>query len=295
MDIKQLEYFVQVCQDGSFSKAAQNIYITQQALSKTISNLESELGLSLFYRSKKGISPTEFGEFLLRRSGELINNYRILNKEIVQYKLSSTGMVHLGVSIGMIAYITPNIIMEFLTQNPNIKIDMQEMSSTACENGLLDESLDIAIMLRSVEQDNSKFDSVLLKTHNMMAIINKNNPLAQQPYITIKDLKSQNLMANGERNKFNLETLCRANGFEPNIVGSSYQMIVLLSLVDTNDYISFCVDFNAHKHANLANIRLVPIKENVYKWEMCLVTRKDRHHTQVALKLREYIIDFLKE
>jgi DNA-binding transcriptional LysR family regulator len=295
MDIRQIQYFVQICLDGSFSKASQNIYVTQQALSKAISNLESYFGQPLFYRTKKGVTLTEFGEFLWCKSEKLLSAYENLNNEITQFKMSSKGIIRLGVSVGMISYITPNMIMDFRNMNPFIQLSMQEISTLDCEREILAENLDMAIALRPMDKDMDKFDVTLLKTHSMIAVINKNNPLSKKPFITVKDLEGQNLLPNRGRNRYNLELLCRENGFEPNIVGSSYQMIDLLSLVDKNDYIAFCVDFNAREHANLPNVRLVPFQGNTYLWEMCLITQKGRNINNATVALREYIINSLSK
>lgn len=57
MEYRQLEYFLKICETGSISRAAAKLYISQQALSKNIENLENSLGLPLFYRSPPGANP----------------------------------------------------------------------------------------------------------------------------------------------------------------------------------------------------------------------------------------------
>ena len=57
MDIRQLRYFLRICSDGSILKASQNVFITQQALSKIISAMEQEIGAPLFFRSSRGLVP----------------------------------------------------------------------------------------------------------------------------------------------------------------------------------------------------------------------------------------------
>jgi len=295
MDIKQLNYFVKICQKGSFSKASQELYLTQQALSKAIMKLELDLNQPLFNRSKKGVTLTEFGEFLWDRSVDLLNAYKNLNKEINYFQISSKGIIRLGVAVGMISYITPDMIMEFRKSNPYVQVEMQETSNTDCEQRVLEEMLDMAVVLKPIDQDRDKFDVTLLKTHYMVAVINKSNALAGKPYIVVRDLEGQNLLLNGERNRYNLELICRKNGFEPNIVGSSYQMVALLSLVDSRDYVAFCVDFNAIKYTNLSNLCFVPFHENAYYWEMCLITKKRRPMSKETQALMRHIIDSICE
>ena len=68
MTIEQLYYFVKIAESGSFTSASLKLFISQQALSISINNLEKELGVSLFQRSRKGVSLTVDGEYLYQQS-----------------------------------------------------------------------------------------------------------------------------------------------------------------------------------------------------------------------------------
>lgn len=72
MNTQQLESFIKVAQCGSFSQAANVLYITPSAIIQQINNLERSLQVSLFHRTKKGVTLTPAGEFLLHESQELI-------------------------------------------------------------------------------------------------------------------------------------------------------------------------------------------------------------------------------
>jgi len=72
LEIRQLRYFMQVCESGSLLKASEVLFISHQALSKSLSLLEKELGASLFYRTPKGMIPTQFGQELLEDSRPIL-------------------------------------------------------------------------------------------------------------------------------------------------------------------------------------------------------------------------------
>ena len=85
MDFRQLETFVEVCEQMSFTKAASNLYISQQGVSKSIKTLEDELGVSLFLRMNSSISLTNYGVILQRYAEDLVNNYtKSLQKSILK-------------------------------------------------------------------------------------------------------------------------------------------------------------------------------------------------------------------
>lgn len=72
MEIKQLRYFLAVCKCGNITQAAEELYITQQTLSKQIKNFEAELGAPLFTRSVRGAEPTEYAKKLLEPATQIV-------------------------------------------------------------------------------------------------------------------------------------------------------------------------------------------------------------------------------
>ena len=83
MDFRQLETFVEVCEQMSFTKAASNLYISQQGVSKSIKTLEDELGAPLFLRTNSSITLTNYGVILLRYAEELVRGYTKVLTEIM--------------------------------------------------------------------------------------------------------------------------------------------------------------------------------------------------------------------
>ena len=81
MEFKHIEYFVETCRHRSLSKAAEALYISQQALSRSIANLEDELGCTLFQRTAKGITLTEDGTYLHRVFAPQVEQFRAARTE----------------------------------------------------------------------------------------------------------------------------------------------------------------------------------------------------------------------
>jgi LysR family nitrogen assimilation transcriptional regulator len=83
MDIRQLEYFVQIATLGGFNRASARLYIAQSALSRQIKMLEEELGVSLFVRKKLGIELTMAGKLLLERSAVLLHHFKQVRDDVI--------------------------------------------------------------------------------------------------------------------------------------------------------------------------------------------------------------------
>ncbi|MGB4438342.1 MAG: LysR family transcriptional regulator, partial [Sedimentibacter sp.] len=102
MNTKDLISFLQVCQDGSITKAAKALYITPQGLSKIIINLEQELKIPLFYRTSTGLTQTEYGELLLERAKHIISELDDIEHFFNNFN-NITGQISLASSYGVIA------------------------------------------------------------------------------------------------------------------------------------------------------------------------------------------------
>ena len=120
MDIKILRYFLQICRDGSFSKAAKNLYISQPGLSKSISNLEKELGVSVFNRTSKGNELTEYGEYLKNKASTIVYQFDILTEGINEIKQKNKKFLNIGVPFGVINSLSFDLINEFNKIYPDI-------------------------------------------------------------------------------------------------------------------------------------------------------------------------------
>lgn len=79
MEIRQLEYFIEVCRQGSFNQAAESLYTTQPNVSKVIGGLEQELGRALFERTSKGIKITPYGETIQEYARNILKNVGVIN------------------------------------------------------------------------------------------------------------------------------------------------------------------------------------------------------------------------
>ena len=96
MDIKQLNYFVQIAQCGSYSLASQKLYISQPALSKVIKNMEDEMGFSLFYTYQRKQKLTDAGQLFYDKAVKLLEGYNDLIQTTYVEECIDKGHVKIG-------------------------------------------------------------------------------------------------------------------------------------------------------------------------------------------------------
>jgi len=123
MDMRQLRQFIAVVQHGNVRRAADDINLSQPALTKSIHNLEEELGVQLFTRGPRGVAPTIYGEILLRHARLLRNESDRAVAEIAAFKEGHVGHLRLGVANFSIAFL-PRVIAQLLATRPGLSFEV---------------------------------------------------------------------------------------------------------------------------------------------------------------------------
>lgn len=139
----ELTYLYAVYTEGSFSKAAEKLFITQPALSIAIKKIEDEIGMPLFDRKKKPLKLTDAGEIYI----DAIKKMQIAEMEsrqkINDIKNLNTGLIRLGGTHYINSYILPTILMEFTKRYPNISLQIYERSSFELISMLSSQEIDL--------------------------------------------------------------------------------------------------------------------------------------------------------
>ncbi len=123
MDMRQLRQFMAVVEHGNVRRAADHIHLSQPALTKSIHNLEDELGVQLFTRGPRGVAPTIYGEILLRHARLLLNKGERAVAEIQAVKAGHVGHLRLGVANFSISFL-PRVIAQLLATTPGLSFDI---------------------------------------------------------------------------------------------------------------------------------------------------------------------------
>lgn len=143
--LKYMKYAYAVYQEGSFTKAAEKLYISQPSLSQIIKKLEAEIGQPIFERSGKTITLTPVGTVYIQAVERMLQIQSDLHQQIEDIMCLKTGKLAIGSTTFIASYILPPIIMEFQTQYPDIQIDLTVEQSVVLEEKLEHGHLDFII------------------------------------------------------------------------------------------------------------------------------------------------------
>lgn len=146
MDFKQLDAFVKVIELGSFSKAAEAIYLSQPSVSTYISSLEKDLGQSLLNRSTKEISPTLAGKIFYENAKELIALKHNATERIKNLSGDTSGTINIVASSVPSQYILPNVLAGFCKLYPRISFNIKQMDSREASRFIVAQRADLGIL-----------------------------------------------------------------------------------------------------------------------------------------------------
>ena len=194
MKISQINYALQVAKLGSFSAAAQKLFITQPTLSQQIRQLEQEIGTPLFVRNTRSVQLTRAGMEFLELAAPLIDNLDRLEESMKKYNSMVQGTLKIGL-IWSFAYLhIDNMLNAFSHLYPDVTLNYVIGSSTSLLEQFKAHELDlIFINLQDLSAVNA-YEASLILENPLCAVINKKHPLSHLERLYASNLSNENVL-----------------------------------------------------------------------------------------------------
>jgi len=146
MTLRQLEVFLAVAREKSFSRAAKNIHSSQPTLSEHVIELEGELGKVLFYRRGKEVTMTEAGRVFERYAAAVVSSVEEARQALAELDGLAHGSLLIGASTTPGLYVMPSIVAAFRTRYPGVDLKLQIANSQVIERRVRERELDLGIV-----------------------------------------------------------------------------------------------------------------------------------------------------
>jgi DNA-binding transcriptional LysR family regulator len=179
--------FLTAATNLSFSKAANELFISQPAVTKHIKELESKLNITLFERKGNKIYLTEAGELTYRFLKKIEQQYNEMEFEIGRLNNMFKGSLKIGASSTIAQYVIPSTLAEFNKKYPKIELFLYNGNSTEIEEKLLKNDIDLALVENHSSHSNIKYTDFL--NDEIIVISSKNSIYAKNNILTISDFK----------------------------------------------------------------------------------------------------------
>lgn len=281
MDIRHLEYFVEVARQKSFSKAAIVNHVSQSAISKMIKDLEVELGTSLFNRTSKYVQLTDAGIIFLDQAQQVIVMFHNLTTEFENKIKIEKGKISIGLPPITSATIFAELLGEFKKKYPQIEISLFEYGSKKVALAIQDGTLDIGVMC--TVPDNQHFASLPLSKDPLFVIVSSQNPISQLPSIELAALSNESFVLYSEDFILHDEIIsqCKNVEFSPNVIFETAHLQLMTQIVAANLGIAF-LPSTVCKGLDTKHIVSVPLIQPQIIHSMSVIWKKGRFMSYAA-------------
>lgn len=199
MELRQIQYFIQLYKDLNITRASKNLYISQQGLSKSINRLEEELGFSLFHRYPSGVIPTDEANALYGHFIKIADSYYELTMAVDNIRHNR--ILKIAAFHGFALSCNKNTFSEYRQLHPEVQIHYEEQSNQDIPDLLLERKANIAFMFAPIPKELTSLK--LIRKEPVYVVVDQNNPLAQKDTITVPDLADQSLLLLDIMEEFN--------------------------------------------------------------------------------------------
>jgi len=195
MRLEQLEYITAIAKFGSFRRAAEELHMTQPALSESVRNLERELGLTMVDRHRSGATMSTTGSELMPHMLEVVEAVDRFRSAAGDQRNGSR-IVHLGtVAAATVPLLSPTI-REFRETHPSTRVEVMTAQQALIHQSLLEGGMDLGLV-NYLDGDDMppEFDTVELLRGTPVACIRRDSPLAARESVSIEELAAEPLIA----------------------------------------------------------------------------------------------------
>lgn len=284
-----MKYFVEVVKQGGMTKASKSLYIAQPTISKAIKDIEAEMAVPLFDRSKRNLVLTDAGKIFFNKCKEIISLYDNLPTEINSLYGLETGHINISMSAVMSMRKFIGVLGDFHQLYPNITYNLIESGGKTTENLILNDEVDIGVTTLPV--DHHLFESISLNKEDLRVVLYREHPLAYKTKIKMEELAEENFILFNEDFYLNDKIIENAKnaGFVPNMASQISQWNIIENLIINKLGITIL----PATISELLNddVKMIQLENANTEWELGVVWKKDKRLSHATNKW----IEFLKE
>ncbi len=288
MDIQHLKYFVAVAEQKNFTRAAEQLFISQPMLTRCVKALESELGVRLIERTSKSFRLTDSGQALLFRARQLLSQYDDMLGQLTDIKQGKVGEVRISSPGVLLDMYFPQLLSSFRQQCPGIDISIVEEGSKLTVTSVLNGSADLGLVMLPVE-NMSELDIIPAVSDEVWLMVRRDHPFAAKPVVHIRELCGQELITYSRTSILHdtLLHLCADEGFVPRIVCKSLMPIFATQMISLNNCVGVFPRpiITRYQTEDQAAVRLEPR----FPWQIAVILKKGRYRSFAATQLIQFM------
>lgn len=288
METSILNEFLVLEETNSFSKAAEQLRISQATLSRHIKQLEDEYGMLLFERTTQKMKLTTYGESLVSYARIILEAERSFKREVEKIKFKNSNHLVVGCIDYPFYYGITSHLAEFKKENPNATLEVMINSTDELSRNLKTGEVDVAF-IRNIDNVVDEFDSIFYKEDYMHIAVPAEHFLANKGTVSIKEFTNDTFYKRYKKGSYmdNLfSKLTLDAGFTPKISASSGSWED--SVINEPNTVTLCNGALAENFRGNVHVKVLDLEEKP-EVSIYLAAAKNTNHSLIAEKFLEFV------
>ncbi len=262
--LNSLLVFHEVAKHRSFSKAAEELFISQPAVTKHIKELELRVGIGLIQRRRGGFALTEAGKILFKYSHKISSHLMVAENLLENLKKDYQGTLRIGTTESYSKGLMPKLLSGFQSSFPFMKIALDVGNSEEIEKNLLIYKNDLGLI--AMTKASSRFESIPFLKEELVLIVSPSHPLAKKQVVSLKELEKYPLIirAKGSTTRKIILQAFKEVGIHPSLLIEAGSSEFIKQWVSEGKGVSIIVKRAVEDEEKRGIIKTIPLLEKLY-------------------------------
>ncbi len=292
VEFRQLEYFKAVAELSSFRKAAEELHVSQPAITTAIKNLEEELQVALLVRDKKSVMLTLEGELFLSKADDILRRLREINEEL---KGKKENIINIGIVPVAGASMNSILFKGFSRIHPEVQFKLVELGSLGVDDALRRDEIDLGFMIL-MDDMKERYEWKCIEKGEAKVVVHKDNPLARLERVPVVRLDGEPIISLPPHAY--LDKLIRAEftrfGIVPKVLATPWQLLTSFGLVENNIGVTFVWGDNFKAALKTSNLVAIPLDPPI-PYELGFAWKKGKRLSRAAKQCVSYMKEQVKD
>lgn len=292
MNFTQIKVFREIMETGSISQAARNLGRTQPAVSLALKSLEADLGVQLFERRGRRLSPVPEAQYLLSEASDVLDRMAQVERAMQSFQKAGTGQLSVASMPGPAAFLFPRFLSDVMARSPELTVSLLTRSSTQIRELARSQSLDFAFSDYDPDLPSSpQITETVITGHSFLAV-RKDHELAAEREVDISALHNRPFFRMQPDSPFDraLSQEFGARGIEPHVTVRSQTLIPVIQFVRSGQgaaiFDPLTVATEKATHASDGSIAYLRLREPI-RYRYVILTPRFRPLSILARTIRD--------
>ena len=282
MNLNHLRVFASVAEQGSLTRAARELRVSQPAISKQLSDLEEDVGAQLVDRLPRGVRLTEAGAVLLTHAQRILQAERAAQQDLRDLRGLGRGKLSVGASTTVGSYLVPSLLGELHRQHPGVQLDLTIANTAAVQSAVVENRCDVGLIEGFVSSDLLAVETLI--TDDMVGIAAPAHPTLPKAPLRAAALRDLPLLMReqGSGSREVVEAALRKLGLSPTPVMSLGSTEAIKSAVIHGLGIAFVSRLTVEHELRTKRLLELTFSDLQIRRDLYLVTLKGKRHSPAA-------------